>query len=182
MPTADILTVKLLLNSVVSTPGAKFFTMDISNFYLNTPLKRKEYVRMKLGDFHKSVVKQLGLCRCVQRNVQAPAGGNSGAKVAGKRLNAAGYHPSQYTPGLWTHEWRPICFTVVVDYFGVKYVGEDHAQHLLDVVKQYYKVTDDLSTETQSDKVIDITLEWDYEKRRVHLSMPGYVPEALIRF
>ena len=57
MPTADILTVKLLLNSVVSTPGAKFFTMDISNFYLNTPLKRKEYVRMKLGDFHKSVVK-----------------------------------------------------------------------------------------------------------------------------
>ena len=124
----------------------------------------------------------MGLCRCVQRNVQAPAGGNSGAKVAGKRLNAAGYHPSQYTPGLWTHEWRPICFTVVVDYFGVKYVGEDHAQHLLDVVKQYYKVTDDLSTENQSDKFIDITLEWDYEKRRVHLSMPGYVPEALIRF
>ena len=51
-PTADILTVKLLRNSVVSTPGAKFFTIDISNFYLNTPLERKEYVRMKLSDFH----------------------------------------------------------------------------------------------------------------------------------
>ena len=49
-PTADLLTVKLLLNSVISTPGAKFMTMDISDFYLMTPLKRKEYLRMKLAD------------------------------------------------------------------------------------------------------------------------------------
>ena len=60
-PTADLLTVKLLLNSVVSTPGAKFFTMDISNFYLNTPLKRKEYAGMKLADFHESVVEHYKL-------------------------------------------------------------------------------------------------------------------------
>ena len=60
-PTADILTVKLLLNSVVSTLGAKFFTMDISNFYLNTPLEKKEYVRMKLSDFHESVVEHYTL-------------------------------------------------------------------------------------------------------------------------
>ena len=45
-PTADMLTVKLLLNSVVSTPGAQFFTVDTKNFYLMTPLKRKEYVRL----------------------------------------------------------------------------------------------------------------------------------------
>ena len=30
-PTCDMLTVKLLLNSVVSTPGAIFFTVDIKN-------------------------------------------------------------------------------------------------------------------------------------------------------
>ena len=77
-----------------------------------------------------------------------------------------------------------MCFTLVVDNFGVKYVRGEHAQHLLDVVKQYYKVTSDLGTEKQGSKFIGITLEfeWDYEKRRVHLSMPGYVPEALIRF
>ena len=40
-PTANLLTIKLLFNSVISTPGAKFMTMDISNFYLKTPLKRK---------------------------------------------------------------------------------------------------------------------------------------------
>ncbi len=34
MPTANLLTIKLLINSVISTPGARFFTMDIKNFYL----------------------------------------------------------------------------------------------------------------------------------------------------
>ena len=45
-PTADLLTVKLLLNSVVSTAGAEFMTLDIKNFYLCTPLERYEYLRM----------------------------------------------------------------------------------------------------------------------------------------
>ncbi len=43
-PTADILTVKLLLNSIISTPNAKFMTMDIKDFYLNTPMARYEYM------------------------------------------------------------------------------------------------------------------------------------------
>ena len=46
-PTADLLTVKHLLNSTISTPGAKFMTLDIKDFYLNTPLKRYEYLRLK---------------------------------------------------------------------------------------------------------------------------------------
>jgi hypothetical protein len=37
-PTADMLVAKILFNSVISTPGARFGTMDISNFYLMTPL------------------------------------------------------------------------------------------------------------------------------------------------
>ena len=49
-PTADLFTVKLLLNSVVSTNGAKFFTLDIKNFYLNTPMERFEYMRLKMED------------------------------------------------------------------------------------------------------------------------------------
>ena len=52
-PTADLLTVKLLLNIVISTDGARFMILDISNFYLMNPLKRKEYVKMKLSDLQK---------------------------------------------------------------------------------------------------------------------------------
>ena len=55
-PTADLLTVKILLNSVISTPGAKFMTIDISNFYLNTPLDRYEYMKMKLSNFPEDIV------------------------------------------------------------------------------------------------------------------------------
>ena len=39
-PTVDLLTVNLLLNSVVSTQGAKFMTIDIKDFYLNSPMSR----------------------------------------------------------------------------------------------------------------------------------------------
>ena len=39
-PTAEMLVAKLLFNSVISTHGAHFMTMDITNFYLMTPLKR----------------------------------------------------------------------------------------------------------------------------------------------
>ena len=41
--------VKLLLNSVLSRQGAKFVTLDIRNYYLQTPLDRLEYVCIKLS-------------------------------------------------------------------------------------------------------------------------------------
>lgn len=55
-PTADMLVAKLLFNSVVSTPGAKFMTMDLGNFYLMTPLKRPEYIRMKMSDIPEEII------------------------------------------------------------------------------------------------------------------------------
>lgn len=60
-PIADLLLVKMLLNSVVSTPGAKFFTIDIKNFYLNTPMKRREYMRMKMENFPEDAIQQCKL-------------------------------------------------------------------------------------------------------------------------
>ena len=60
-PTAELLTIKLLPNSVISTPGAKFMTIDISNFYLNTPMDRYEYMRMKLDMFPDDVIEEYNL-------------------------------------------------------------------------------------------------------------------------
>ncbi len=53
-PTANLFTVKLLLNSMISTPNAKFMTLDLKDFYLMTPMKRYEYFRMKLDLFPKT--------------------------------------------------------------------------------------------------------------------------------
>ena len=47
-----------------------------------------------------------------------------------EQLEPYGYHPSSKTPGLWKHNRRPINFTLLVDDFGVKYPGKDHALHL----------------------------------------------------
>jgi hypothetical protein len=49
--TADLTTFKTHLNSVISTPGAKYMCMDVGNFYLMTPLDEPEYMR-----FHISLI------------------------------------------------------------------------------------------------------------------------------
>ena len=60
-PTEDIFTKKLLLNSVVLTNRAKFFTLDIKNFYLNTPMGRFEYMRLKIEDIPKNLIEKYEL-------------------------------------------------------------------------------------------------------------------------
>ena len=60
-PTADLITVTLLLNSIVSTMGAKFMTIDIKDVYLMTPMDRPKYFRMKLELFPQEIIKQYGL-------------------------------------------------------------------------------------------------------------------------
>ena len=60
-PTLCLLTVKLLVNSVISTEGAEFMTLDIKNFYLNTPLARYEYLRLKLSHFPDDFIEEYNL-------------------------------------------------------------------------------------------------------------------------
>ena len=60
-PTIDLLTVKLLLNGIIYTLGAKFMTIDIKDFYLNTLMARYEYMRLKLCDIPEDVTKHYNL-------------------------------------------------------------------------------------------------------------------------
>ena len=53
------------------------------------------------------------------------------------RLNKHGYRQSKLVPGLWKYDTRLIQFTLVVDGFGVKYVGTEHVQHLIKVLEQH---------------------------------------------
>ena len=60
-PTAEMLSARLLFNSVVSTQGTKFMTMNISNFYLMTPLKHPEFIRINLRDIPDERIKEYKL-------------------------------------------------------------------------------------------------------------------------
>jgi hypothetical protein len=56
-----MLVTKTLFNSVISTKGARFMTMDISNFYLMTPLHQPEFIRMKLSNIPDKIINEYKL-------------------------------------------------------------------------------------------------------------------------
>jgi hypothetical protein len=58
-------------------------------------------------------------------------------KIIAHRLAICGYHQTKFTPGLWRHVTGPIQLTLVMDDFGVQYVGKEHAQHLMYALKKY---------------------------------------------
>ncbi len=56
---------------------------------------------------------------------------------------------------------RPIKFSLVVDDFWVKYVGKEHADHLITTLRQHYaSVTEDW----EGKLYVGITLDWNYKK------------------
>jgi hypothetical protein len=95
-----------------------------------------------------------------------------------KILNKHGYRQSKLVPSLWQHDTRPIQFTLIVDNFGVKYVGKDYAQLLKNTLEEHYKLTCDWT----GTRYVGITLDWDFINQQVHLSMPNYVKKALKQF
>ena len=69
-------------------------------------------------------------------------------------------------------------FTLCIDNFGIKYVGKEHAEHLLKALQTRYTVT----TDWTGTLFLGIKLKWNYKAGTVDLSMPGYIKEALKTF
>ena len=57
-PTAGIATVKIHLNSTISTPGARYSTIDIKDFYLGTPMSEYKYMRIPIGMIPQVIIDQ----------------------------------------------------------------------------------------------------------------------------
>jgi hypothetical protein len=129
--TADMDTIKIILNSTVSTPGAKFCSMDITNFYLNTKMDRPEFVRIPIALIPEEVLQEYKLhdLKDDQNNIYAivekgmyglPQAGILANKALRERLEPHGYYEAYHTPGLWRHKTRPTKFALVVDDFAVQ--------------------------------------------------------------
>ena len=86
-----------------------------------------------------------------------------------ERLEPKDYYQCRHTPGLWRHKWRPILFLLVLDNFGIKYIGKEHADHLIAAIKENYE----FSTGWGGTLYCDIKITWDYVKRTVDLSIPN---------
>ena len=148
--TASLTTTKILLNSTISTPGARFMTSDIKDFYYGNPLGKPEYMRMLLADIPEEIITQYDLRAIAHTGYvyMEINKGMPGLKEAGrvandrlrKHLAPYGYAPVPRTPALWAHETRKTMFALVVDDFGIKFVGEEHLQHLIASLKTYYEI------------------------------------------
>ncbi len=106
-----------------------------------------------------------------------PQAGILAQQLLEQQLNEHGYQQNQITPGLWKHTTRPISFTLCVNNFGVKYVGREHADHLLQVLNTNYKCAIDWEGKRYLGNI-----DWDYMQKKVHVSMLEYVPKALLQF
>ena len=187
-PTAKMLLIKIMPNSVVSTDATKFMTINISDFYLNTPLKRFEYVKLKMTDVPDKIKAKYNLHdkaidghvyvkvrKTIYGLLQSDLFSNEFLK---ERLERHEYYQSKLVPVLWKHNTRSIQFTLVVDDFGVKYQRKQDVEHLMAALRENYCIKDDWA----GGKYIGITLNWDYVHRQVHLSMSGYNKVALKQF
>ena len=72
-----------------------------------------------------------------------PQAGKSANDILRVCINKHGYYEATTTPGLWRHKWRPILFGLIVDGFGIEYVGEHHYHHLLHTLQEHYTITTD---------------------------------------
>ena len=61
----------------------------------------------------------------------------------------------------------------------MKYVGEEHIKHLLDILLANYE---GVHEDWGGTKIFSITLKWDYIQRTYELSMSGYIEAILNRF
>ena len=64
--TADLTTCKLNMNGVVSTSGARFVGGDVKDFYLNTPLKKKRYGKVRAKYIPEETIKKHQLEQCIE--------------------------------------------------------------------------------------------------------------------
>jgi hypothetical protein len=67
-PTVERMTVKMYLNSVISTKGARYCTFDIKYFYLNTPMERPKFMQMKSSELPPEFVAMYNLTNIAEAN------------------------------------------------------------------------------------------------------------------
>ena len=194
--TASMPTLKILLNAVVSTPGAKFATADIKDYYLGTPLVDKagkpavEYMCINLEHIPADVQAKYALADFAHTNGNVymeisksiyglPQAGRQAQDRLVKHLKRHDFLQCRHTPSLFKHKTRDIAFTLVVDDFGIKYTHAEDLDHFLGVLRMQYEITEDRGS---TQKYVGITIAHNREAKTMSLSMPGYIEKALGRF
>ena len=190
-PASNLVDAKLLINSVIldANIGAQFMAADLKDFFLNTPMERAEYMKIKYKYFPSSIRTAYDLQHVVTNDgwvyikiIKGMYSLKQAAKIAydllKKRLALHGYYPSPDNINIWRHATRPTKFCLCVDDFGIKYFNLEDVTYLLTALKQYYKITEDW----KGNNYLGLNLDWNYQQGYVDISMPGYIAKVLHKF
>ena len=163
-------------------------TIDLKDFYYNTPMDTYKYMQLPLAIIPQEVIAQYKLHKIARNGTvyMEIRTGIPGLKQAGKLasdllktyLSKYGYTLVPRTVSLWKHDKKSIMFTLVVDDFGVKFTKKKDAEHLMESLKDIYPIT----VNWTGNKYLGLTLTWDYTCQHVEISMPGYVNAVLHKF
>ena len=186
---ANMSAIKILLNSIVSTPHASLITIDIKDFYLMTELDRPEYIKVHISRIPGNIIKKHNLTtfkndqnfvyfQAIKTIWGLPQAGRISQQGLMKQLATHGYVECAHTPGCYTHISRPTEFSVVVDDFAVKVMSEDDLQHLTNALSEKY----DIKVNRKGDKYLGYTILHDKANKTMTLDMPSYVAHGLKRF
>ena len=58
---ASLAMTNILLNSTISTPGARFMCTDVKNFYYGTPMAILEYMKLHIKEIPKKIILEYDL-------------------------------------------------------------------------------------------------------------------------
>ena len=187
-PAVSLIETKLILNSTISDShkGARFFTIDIKDFFLQSYLDDPEYLRIHQKYFFDDIRKKYNIDDLVAEDgyvycelKRGLYGLKQAARLARdqlvKHLGKYGYRPCRYAPNIWKHDTLRTKFCLCVDDFGVKCFSETDANHLINALKKAYDITIDRS----GTRFCGLHLTWDYKNRHVDVQMPQYVSNTL---
>jgi hypothetical protein len=88
--TASLTTIKILLNSTISTPGARFSAFDIKNFYYGIPMNRYEYMKLHISKIPTEIINEYNLASLATNDgwiYMEIRKGTPGLKQAGRIAN-----------------------------------------------------------------------------------------------
>ena len=159
-----------MINIVLLQPGARFVCFDIKNFYLDASLEEPEYVRIKHTDIPQEFIDGYKLTKYGRHEwiyfaiIRSAYGLKQSGKLSNALLRTRLEEEDYYKPtpllACGDKKWCHIQFILVVDDFGVEYVGEEHTLHLVSVLKQYHEISQDRKGKMYA----GIDFEWNYAK------------------
>jgi hypothetical protein len=139
------------------------------------PMKRFKYMRLKTTDIPEEFMTEYGLhelanngyvyCKIQKGMYGLPQSGIIAQELLEEQLARYGYHQSKIIPGFWRHRTRPICFTLVVDDFAIKFTSKADVTHLIEALKRDYTIT----VNREATKYIGLTIDGTIKmERRTH--------------